>query len=90
MSPADSAALPPHVPEDSITAQVTVSGAVADILRDLAAIDGRTPEEMVQEWVAGRVVIPAGPASAEDWELFDGPADLSARADEYLRGGFGQ
>jgi rhodanese-related sulfurtransferase len=89
MSPADAAAQPPHITEP-ITAQVTVSGAIADILRDLAAIDGRTPEEMVQERVAGRVVIPAGPASAEDWELFDGPADLSARSDEYLRGGFGQ
>lgn len=25
---------------------------------------------------------------AEDWGLFDGPADLSARTDEYLGEGF--
>ncbi|WP_431043972.1 hypothetical protein ACQUSR_20150 [Streptomyces sp. P1-3] len=78
----------PASPEQQITASVTVTGAQAAILRDLAAVLGRTPESLALEWAAGALVIPSTPLGEDpdvpEWGLFDGPADLSARTDEYL------
>ncbi|KJY35960.1 hypothetical protein VR45_12750 [Streptomyces sp. NRRL S-495] len=49
----------------------------AQILRDLAAVLGRTPEELAIEHAAGVLPIPSEPPA--DWGLFDGPPDLAAR-----------
>ncbi|MEV8328055.1 hypothetical protein [Kitasatospora sp. NPDC056731] len=65
---------PPAQPP--ITASVTVSGVEAQILRDLAAVLGRTPEELAIEHAAGVLPIPAEPLVG--WALFDGPPDLAA------------
>ncbi|MFD0308073.1 hypothetical protein [Streptomyces sp. NPDC127119] len=88
ISAGDDAALPPEEPQP-IRAGVTVSGAMAGILRDLAALDGRTPEALAIEWAAGKLVIPEGTVgdAVDDWALFDGPPDLASRVHEYLRGG---
>ncbi|MEU8653802.1 hypothetical protein [Streptomyces sp. NPDC048737] len=88
ISAADSQALPPQGPEP-IQAHVTVSGAMAGVLRDLAALDGRTPEALAIEWAAGKLVIPEGTVgdAVEEWGIFDGPPDLASRVHEYLRGG---
>ncbi|MEU5597861.1 hypothetical protein [Streptomyces sp. NPDC020298] len=88
ISAADNQALPPQDPEP-IQAHVTVSGAMAGVLRDLAALDGRTPEALAIEWAAGKLVIPEGTVgdAVEEWGLFDGPPDLASRVHEYLRGG---
>ncbi|MET8948759.1 hypothetical protein ABZX30_35900 [Streptomyces sp. NPDC004542] len=88
MPAVDDAALPPDEPRP-IQAHVTVSGTVAGILRDLAALEGRTPEALAIEWAAGKLVIPEGSAgdAIDDWGLFDGPPDLASRVHDYLRGG---
>jgi hypothetical protein len=79
---------PEHGPP--ITASVTVTGAVADIIRDLAAVEGRSPEALALEWAAGTLVIPpTEPFDVEKWAFDDGgPADLSSRDEEYLGEGF--
>ncbi|MER0476840.1 hypothetical protein ABR737_00465 [Streptomyces sp. Edi2] len=85
----DQPAETPPEPDTEITASVTVTGSQAALLRDLAAVLGRTPEALAIEWAAGALRIP--PASVgetvppDDWGLFDGPADLSAHAHELLR-----
>ncbi|MEV6673956.1 hypothetical protein [Streptomyces sp. NPDC051162] len=88
--PADS----PPPAEQEITVGVTVTGTRAALLRDLAAVLGRTPEALAIEWAAGTLVIPSAPIGesfGEDyWGFFDGPTDLAARTDEYLREGLGQ
>lgn len=88
ISAADDAAPSPDEPQP-IQAHVTVSGAMAGILRDLAALDGRSPEALAIEWAAGKLVIPEGTVgdAVDDWGLFDGPPDLASRVHEYLRGG---
>ncbi|MEV7783180.1 hypothetical protein [Kitasatospora sp. NPDC088351] len=87
MSPqSEPAPEPPAQP--SITASITVSGVEAQILRDLAAVLGRTQEELAIEHAAGVLPIPAEPLA--DWALFDGPPDLAARADEWLHEGTGR
>jgi hypothetical protein len=48
-----------HGPQ--ITASVMAAGVVADIIRDLAAVEGRTPEALALEWAAGTLVIPTEP-----------------------------
>ncbi|MFI1729961.1 hypothetical protein ACH40E_12125 [Streptomyces acidicola] len=65
------------------------SGTMAGILRDLAALDGRTPESLAVEWAAGKLVIPEGTVgdAVDDWGLFDGQADLASRVRENLRDG---
>ncbi|MBO1415897.1 hypothetical protein [Streptomyces sp. FH025] len=69
---------------------VTVSGLKAQILRDLAAVLGRTPEELAIEHAAGIRPIPTEPLPLVDWALFDGPPDLAAGADDWLREGTGR
>ncbi|MEV4739515.1 hypothetical protein [Streptomyces sp. NPDC049555] len=69
---------PPTPSEPDITANVTVTGSRAALLRDLAAVLGRTPESLAIEWAAGSLVIPTatiGETLGEDgWGLFDGPS----------------
>jgi hypothetical protein len=62
-------------------------GAGVDILRGLAALDGRTPGALAVEWAAGKLVIPGGTVgeAVDDWGLFDGPPDLASRVHECLR-----
>ncbi|MEV8328063.1 hypothetical protein [Kitasatospora sp. NPDC056731] len=87
MSPqSEPAPEPPAQPP--ITASVTVSGVEAQILRDLAAVLGRTPEELAIEHAAGLLPIPTKPLV--DWALFDGPPDLAASADEWMHEGTGR
>ncbi|MFC5723402.1 hypothetical protein ACFP1Z_24880 [Streptomyces gamaensis] len=62
-----------------------MTGDVATALRELAAVEGRTPEELALQYAAGALTIPTEPIDARDWGIFDGPPDLSARAGEYLR-----
>ncbi|MBA4863262.1 hypothetical protein H1V43_18105 [Streptomyces sp. PSKA54] len=87
--PAD---VPPHAAE--ITASVTVAGSQATLLRDLAAVLGRTPESLAIEWAAGALPLPSESTGEDprvpEWGLFDGPPDLSVRADEHVREGFSQ
>ncbi|WP_344025829.1 hypothetical protein [Streptomyces luteireticuli] len=74
----------------AITANVLLTGDTAAAIRQLAAVEGRTPESLALEYAAGVLVIPVEPIDASDWGIFDGPPDLAARADEYLRGGHGR
>ncbi|MFG2783056.1 hypothetical protein ACGFY7_35145 [Streptomyces prunicolor] len=60
VSEAGCAPLPPDGPEP-IQARVTVSGTMAGVLRDLAVLDGRTPEALAIEWAAGKLVNPERP-----------------------------
>lgn len=75
-----SAQTPP--PDQEITANVTVTGERAALLRDLAAVLGRTPEALAIEWAAGSLVLPWCPVGEDprvpEWGMFDGPSDLSA------------
>jgi hypothetical protein len=62
---------------------VTVSGTEAALIRELAAVLGRTPEALALKYAAGALKLPAttiGDSEFADWALFDGPADLAARA----------
>jgi hypothetical protein len=84
-------ALPSEEGEPSITVHVTATGQAADYLRELAAVLGRTPESLAILWAAGKVTVPDTPLGIDpdvpEWpELFEGPADLSERAHDYLRG----
>ncbi|MER6366746.1 hypothetical protein [Kitasatospora sp. NPDC001527] len=88
MSPHSNPAPDPARPQPSITASVTVSGVEAQILRDLAAVLGRSPEELAIEHAAGVLPIPAEPLA--DWGLFDGPPDLAAGAGDWLHEGTGR
>ncbi|MFC0601191.1 hypothetical protein [Streptomyces palmae] len=84
----------PGPEESAITAQVTVTGGHAVLIRDLAAVLGRTPEALAVEWAAGALTVPAGTVGDSlrpgDWGLFDGAEDLAQRTDEYLSEGFAQ
>ncbi|MBH1936036.1 hypothetical protein I5Q34_17465 [Streptomyces sp. AV19] len=81
-------AVPPE--PQAITANVLLTGDTAAAIRQLAAVEGRTPESLALQYAAGALTIPAEPIDASDWGFFDGPSDLAARADEYLRGGRGR
>ncbi|MGW1838523.1 hypothetical protein [Streptomyces sp. BBFR2] len=75
-----------------IIAGAAVTSSRAALLRDLAAVLGRTPEALAAEWAAGTLPVPTTPVGDQvppaRWGLFDGPADLSARTGEYLREDF--
>ncbi|MFB7619880.1 hypothetical protein [Kitasatospora sp. NPDC056181] len=78
--------------EQPIVASVTVSGTDAALLRELAAVLGRTPEALALEYAAGTLKLPAGTVGDSefaDWALFDGPHDLAERAGQDLAHGFG-
>jgi len=85
---------PPNLPPNEgrrITAHVTATGDTAEYIRELAAVSGRTPEQVAIQWAAGLVVIPDTPLGVDpevpEWPvLFDGPEDLSERTHEYLQG----
>lgn len=77
---------PPSPPEPApITAQVTVTGIRARMLRELAAVAGLPVECAVQDWATGKIVLPAENRPPVQWGVFEGPADLSERCDELLR-----
>lgn len=79
MSPDAEPAQPPE--QAPVTASVTVAGEEAALLRDLAAVLGRTPEDLAIAHAAGALLIPRttiGESEFADWALFDGPPDLSA------------
>ncbi|WP_157531929.1 MULTISPECIES: hypothetical protein [unclassified Kitasatospora] len=52
----------------------------AQILRDLASVLGRTPEELAIEHAAVILPIPTEPVAG--WSVFDGPPNLAAGADQ--------
>lgn len=63
----DNAQAPPEPP--TITAHVTVTGEAAELLRDLAAVAGRSPEELALEYATGKLVLPTTDQPVE-WALF--------------------
>ncbi|MGW6915350.1 hypothetical protein ACWGB8_16265 [Kitasatospora sp. NPDC054939] len=76
-----------------ITAQVTVAGREAAMLRELAHVLGRPAEALALEYAVGSLKLPTtaiGGSEFADWALFDGPPDLASRADEHLAEGFGR
>lgn len=84
----DTPAPPPEpVP---ITALVTVTGVKAQLLRDLAAVSGRSPEELALEYAAGKIVLPGADLQPVQWVVFEGAEDLAERSDELLRQGLGR
>ncbi|MBF9069631.1 hypothetical protein [Streptacidiphilus fuscans] len=83
----DNAQAPPEPP--TITAHVTVTGEAAELLRDLAAVAGRSPEELALEYATGKLVLPTTDQPVE-WAVFEGPTDLSERSEELLQQGMGQ
>lgn len=87
------APLPP--PDDeAVTVTLTYTGAQADVLRTLALLEGRTPEEVALDHIARGVPLAFSSALGEDSEamaalaeaMFDGPADLAAHSGEGLFG----
>ncbi|MGV9938997.1 hypothetical protein [Streptomyces sp. NPDC003401] len=88
MPTADAEALSPGE-EQPFHACITDPDTTANILHDLAALDGRNPQELATEHAAGSLVIPEGTVGdvIGDWGLFDGPPHLASRVREYLRGG---
>ena len=82
----DTPALPPEpVPT---TALCTVTGVKAQLLRDLAAVSGRSPEELGLEHAAGRIVLPEADRPPVEWTVFEGAEDLAERSGDLLRQGF--
>ncbi|MGW2398126.1 hypothetical protein ACWCYY_16420 [Kitasatospora sp. NPDC001664] len=76
-----------------ITAQVTVTGPDAAVLRELAAVLGRPAEVLALEYTTGTVKLPTttiGESEFADWALFDGPEDLASTVDQQLAEGFGR
>jgi len=80
---------PPPEPAP-ITARVTVTGIEAQLLRDLAALSGRSPEELALEYATGKVVLPAVDRQPVDWAVFEGDGDLVERSEDLLRQGLGR
>jgi len=81
----DTPAPPPD--QAPITAQVTVTGAEAALLRDLAAVTGRSPQDLALQYAAGALVLPPADRAPVEWAVFDdGPADLAGRSEELLHG----
>ncbi|MEU6238492.1 hypothetical protein [Kitasatospora sp. NPDC047058] len=68
-----------------MTADVTTSSMEEENLRDLAALTGATPEELLRQHAAGDLPVPTEPAPPEAWAFLDGPEDLAATTEEHLR-----
>lgn len=91
---AEGAELPPEQPEEAVTVSVTYSGSDAEVLRTLALLEGRTPEEVALDRIARGISLTLAAPIGEDAKamaileeaMFDGPPDLSERADEGLFG----
>lgn len=81
-------------PEDAVTVTLTYTGAQAEVLRTLARLEGSTPEEVALNHIARGIPLAFSSPLGQDSEamatltsaMFDGPADLAARAGEGLFG----
>ncbi|MFE9765554.1 hypothetical protein ACFYPC_13640 [Streptomyces sp. NPDC005808] len=83
-------------PDDAVTVTLTYTGSQAEVLRTLALLEGRTPEEVALDHIARGVPLSFSSSVGEDSEamaalaraMFDGPTDLAARSgDELFREG---
>ncbi|WP_406477519.1 hypothetical protein [Streptomyces sp. NBC_01615] len=92
---ADAPAPPPdHTasPDDAVTVTLTYTGSQAEVLRTLALLEGRTPEEVALDHIARGVPLSFSSSLGEDSEamavlaraMFDGPSDLAAQSDKNL------
>ncbi len=89
---ADASAPPPDrpaTPDDAVTVTLTYTGGQAEVLRTLAVLEDRTPEEVALDHIARRVPLTFSSSLGEDSEamavlaraMFDGPSDLAGRSD---------
>ncbi|MEV6504172.1 hypothetical protein [Streptomyces prunicolor] len=70
------------------------TGSHAEVLRTLALLEGRTPEEVALDHIVRGAPFPFSSSLGEDSEamavlaraMFDGPSDLAARSGENLFG----
>jgi hypothetical protein len=90
---ADVPAPPPDhtaAPDDAVT--VTLTGSQAEVLRTLALLEGRTPEEVALDHIARGIPLDFPSSLGEDAEamatltraMFDGPPDLAAHSGKDL------
>jgi hypothetical protein len=78
--------------DTSVTVTLTYTGDQAEVLRTLALLEGRTPEQVALDHIARGVPLPFSSSLGEDSEamailaraMFDGPSDLAARSGENL------
>ncbi|MFI6404400.1 hypothetical protein [Streptomyces sp. NPDC050548] len=82
----------PATPDDAVTVTLTYTGDQAEVLRTLALLEGRTPEEVALDHIARGVPLSFSSPLGEDSEamavlaraMFDGPSDLATRSTEDL------
>ncbi|MEU9172317.1 hypothetical protein AB0D34_31780 [Streptomyces sp. NPDC048420] len=82
----------PAAPDDAVTVTLTYTGSQAEVLRTLALLEGRTPEEIALDHIARGVPLAFTSSLGEDSEamatlahaMFDGPSDLATRSGENL------
>jgi hypothetical protein len=71
-----------------VAVTVTFTGSEAQVLRTLALLEGRTPEEVARDRMARGVALSFSTSLGEDSEamaalaraMFDGPSDLASSA----------
>lgn len=72
----------------AVTVTVTYTGSEAEVLRTLALLEGRTPEEVALDHMARGIPLSFSTSLGEDSEamgaltraMFDGPSDLASSA----------
>ncbi|MGP4084357.1 hypothetical protein [Streptomyces sp. KR55] len=85
---------PTASPDEVVTVTLTYTGAQAEVLRTIALLEGRTPEEVALEHIARAIPLTFPSPLGEDSEamaaltraMFDGPADLSANSGKGMFG----
>ncbi|NUR04493.1 MAG: hypothetical protein HOY79_50710 [Streptomyces sp.] len=88
---ADAPVPPPDrtpAPDDAVTVTLTYTGSQAEVLRTLALLEGRTPEEVALDHIARGIPLEFSSSLGEDAEamatltraMFDGPPDLAAHS----------
>jgi hypothetical protein len=92
---ADASVSPPDrsaTPDDAVTVTLTYTGDQAEVLRTLAVLEGRTPEEVALDHIARGLPLSFTSPLGEDSDamavlaraMFDGPSDLATRSSEDL------
>lgn len=82
----------PATPDDAVTVTLTYTGDQAEVLRTLALLEGRTPEEVALDHIARGLPLSFSSPLGEDSDamavlaraMFDGPSDLATRSSEDL------
>ncbi|MFJ5173935.1 hypothetical protein ACIP68_08825 [Streptomyces griseoviridis] len=83
----------PAAPDDAVTVKLTYTGSQAEVLRTLALLEGRTPEEIALDHIARGIPLSFSSSFGEDADamaalhraMFDGPSDLAARSVRAVR-----